>query len=184
MEPIEWIAQGLGIAGMCMNVISYQQKTVKGVVTFQFFGSFLFVANYYLLGAVVGALLNLIASFRAIVFMNKERFHADKPVWLWVFGALYVLSYILSFTLFGSEPTLKNLLVEVLPLFGMMLTTISFQKKEAKKVRLLAMINSPFWLSYNLITFTIGGIIAELFSLTSILIGMFRFDRKKKQKEV
>ncbi len=179
MQPIEWIAQGIGIVAMCMNVLSYQQKTVKGVVTFQFFGSFLFIANYFMLGAVVGALLNLIAAFRAIVFMNKERFGADKPIWLWIFGGLYLLSYILSFTVFGNDPTTRNLIIELLPIVGMMITTVSFQKKEAKKVRILGLINSPFWLSYNLITFTLGGIIAEVFGLCSILIGIFRLDLKK-----
>ena len=180
MEPMEMLAQAIGIIAMCMNVFSYQQKTVKGVVLFQFFGSALFVANYFMLGAVVGAFLNLIGVFRAAIFMRKEKFHADRWYWLLIFGGLYLIAYILSFTVFGTEPTAWNFFVELLPIIGMMITTISFQKKEAKLVRRLGLINSPFWLSYNIISFTIGGIICEILGLTSILIGMFRLDRKKK----
>lgn len=180
MEPIEIVAQVIGILAMCMNVLSYQQKTVKGVVTCQFFGSALFVANYFLLGAVVGALMNLIGVFRAIVFMNKDKFRADKPIWLGVFGTLFLTAYILAFTVFGKEPTVWKLVLEFLPIIGMMITTVSFQQKEAKMTRRLGLINSPFWLTYNTVSFTIGGIIAEVFGLCSIIIGMIRLDRKKK----
>lgn len=179
---MEIAAQVIGIAAMSMNVLSYQQKKPRMVILFQFFGSALFVVNYIMLGAVVGAILNCLGVFRAIVFMNKERFQSDKPIWLVVFGALFLASYALSFLVFGTEPTARNLILELLPVIGMMITTVSFQKKDAKTIRRLALINSPFWLTYNTITFTIGGILAEVFGLTSILIGMFRFDRKKSRQ--
>lgn len=182
MQPMEIAAQVIGIAAMSMNVLSYQQKNPRMVILFQFFGSALFVANYLMLGAVVGAILNLLGVFRAIVFINKERFQSDRPIWLVIFGALFLSSYILAFTAFGKEPSVRNLVLELLPVIGMMITTVSFQKKDAKTIRRLALINSPFWLTYNLVTFTIGGILAELFGLTSILIGMFRFDRKKSKQ--
>ena len=40
-----------------------------------------------MLGAIVGGILNFIGIIRALVFMNKEKLHADKPIWLWGFGA-------------------------------------------------------------------------------------------------
>ena len=95
MEPIEIFAQALGIAGMLLNVISFQQKTVKRVVTFQFFSSLLFMVNYFMLGAIVGAFLNVLALFRAYVFMNKEKLHADRWYWLLGFSILYVGTYVL-----------------------------------------------------------------------------------------
>lgn len=180
MEPIEIFAQALGIAGMLLNVISFQQKTVKRVVTFQFFSSLLFMVNYFMLGAIVGAFLNVLALFRAYVFMNKEKLHADRWYWLLGFSILYVGTYVLSFTVFGTEPTVWNLILEVLPIIGMIVTTYSFQQKEAKSVRILTIVNSPLWMTYNIANFTIGGIISECLSLTSIIIGMIRLDRKKK----
>ena len=181
MEPLEIFAQALGIAGMLLNVISFQQKTVKRVVTFQFFGSLLFTANYFLLGAIVGSLLNFLGVFRAYVFMNKEKFHSDKLYWLIGFTALYVSTYVLSFTVFDTEPTAWNFFVEFLPIIAMFVTTVSFRMKEAKMVRRLGLINSPLWLFYNIVNFTIGGIICEVFGLVSIIIGMIRLDRKKKR---
>lgn len=180
MQPMEWIAQAIGIVAMCLNVFSFQQKTVKRVVSFQFFGSLLFTVNYFLLGAIVGSFLNLLAVFRAYVFMRKEKLHSEKWQWLLGFSILYVITYVLSFTVFGTEPTLWNFILELLPIIGMIITTYSFQQKEAKIVRRLSMINSPFWLIYNIANFTVGGIICECLALGSIIIGMIRLDRKKK----
>ncbi len=184
MEPIEIFAQALGIAGMLLNVISFQQKTVKRVVTFQFFGSLLFTANYFLLGAIVGSFLNLLGVVRAFVFMNKEKLQAERWYWLCGFSVLYISTYILSFAVFDTEPTLGNFILEVLPIVSMILSTYSFQQKEAKLVRRLGLICSPLWLCYNIFNFTIGGIICEVFALVSIVIGMLRLDRKNGKEKI
>ena len=181
MEWKDIIAQAIGIVAMCMIVFSFQMKTVKGVATCQFFGNLLFMVNYFMLGAIVGSVLNLLAMIRAYVFMNKEKLHSDRWYWLLGFSITYVITYILSFTVFGTEPTAWNFILELLPIIGMVITTYSFQQKDAKMVRLLTLVNSPLWLTYNIVSFTIGGIISECMGIASIIIGMIRLDRKKKR---
>ena len=50
MEPIEIIAQIIGIFGMTVNLLAYQQKKQFNLILFQFFGSGLFFLNFLLLG--------------------------------------------------------------------------------------------------------------------------------------
>lgn len=178
MKPLELIAQVIGIFAMAFNIFSYQQKTQKRAIAFQLGGSILFAVNYLLLGAVVGGILNAIGAFRAVVFLNKETFRTDRPVWIIGFVSAYALSYILTFTLFGKEPTLVNFIVEFLPVIGMTATTISFRLSDAKAIRRFGLISSPSWLIYNIVSFSIGAIICEVLSLCSIVIGMLRFDRR------
>ena len=92
-------AQTIGVAAMLFNIFSYQQKTSKGVIIMQLFGGALFSVNFFMLGATVGGILNLIAVFRAIVFWGKEKFKAESKAWLFVFVGLFIASYILTFTL-------------------------------------------------------------------------------------
>lgn len=179
MRMYQIAAQAVGIAAMAFNILSYQQKTRKRVIGFQFFGSLLFAANYFLLGAMVGGILNLVGTVRAIVFINKEKLRADRLPWLLGFTAVYLLSYILTFTVFGKEPTVLNLIVEFLPVVGMTATTISFRLTDAGSIRRYGLISSPSWLVYNIANFSIGAICCEVLSLGSIFIGMFRLDRKK-----
>lgn len=176
---MELIAQAIGLAAMAFNITSYQRKTRMGVIGFQLWGSVLFALNFYLLGATVGAMMNVLSAIRAIVFLNREKLRANHPAWLAGFVAAFLLSYGLTFTLFGTEATLKNLLVEFLPVIGMTATTVSFRYTDAKTIRRFGLISSPSWLIYNLFAGSLGAIACEVLSLGSILLGIWRMDRKK-----
>lgn len=180
MNTLSIIAQIVGLFAMAFNIFSYQQRTQRKAIAFQLGGSILFAVNYLMLGAVVGGILNAVGIVRALVFLNKEKLKATRPVWLVGFTAVYLLSYLLTFTVFGKEPTAFNLIVEFLPVIGMTATTISFRLSDAKAIRRFGLISSPAWLVYNIVSFSVGAIICEVLSLCSILIGMLRLDRSKK----
>ena len=78
MEPTELIAQIIGIIAMGFNILSYQGKSKRTVILMQLVGTLLFTINFGLLGATIGALMNGIGFIRAIIFVNKERFHTDR----------------------------------------------------------------------------------------------------------
>ncbi len=180
MNPLELTAQVVGLFAMAFNIFSYQQKTQKRAIGFQLGGSILFAVNYWMLGAIVGGILNAVGTVRAIVFLNREKLRATHPAWLAGFTAVYLLSYVLTFTVFGKEATLFNLIVEFLPVIGMTATTISFRLSDARAIRRFGLVSSPSWLVYNIVSFSVGAIICEVLSLCSIFIGMFRLDRQKK----
>lgn len=183
MEIYDIIAQAVGIGAMAMNCLSFQQKKQKGILAFQLCGSVLFCINYYMLGAMSGAILNIVGILRALVFMNKEKLRAEHPAWSAAFVAAYLGGYVLVFSVFGKEPTVKNFLVELLPVVGMTLTTLSFRYKGTREVRIFGLINSPLWLSYNILTFSIGAICSEVLNFVSILIGILRHDVKRRKNE-
>ena len=178
---IETVAQIFGLCGMTMNVLSYQRKEQREIIFMQMIGSLFFAVNFFMIGAFVGALLNVVGMLRAVVYWQRERFHAQKIHWVFGLGIVYIAVYVLSFTVFGTEPSSKNLLVELLPVIGMIITTVSFYLGRAKAVRFLGIINSPLWLTYNIVNFTLGGIITESISLVSIVLGIIRYDLKKKE---
>jgi len=78
----------------------------------------------------------------------------------------------------GEEATMRNLIIESLPVFAMIVMTIGFALEGAKKTRIFGFINSPPWLIYNIVNWTVGGIICEVFCISSIIVGMIRYDRK------
>jgi hypothetical protein len=182
MDTIEIIAQGVGILGMIANFLSFQQKEQKRVVAFQFFSAALFGINYLMLGAYMGALLNIIGVIRAIVFINREKLKAEHPAWLVFFIIAFVGTYPLVFTVFGKEPILKNFIIELLPVIAMILATISYRFTRAKDIRRFGVFSSPMWLIYNCFCFSIGAILSEILNLISIIIGIIRFDLKKEQE--
>lgn len=181
MTSFEIVAQAIGIVAMLFNILSYQQKTSKGVIIMQLFGGALFSVNFFMLGATVGGILNVLAVFRAIVFASKEKFRADHIAWLVFFIILFVASYILTFTVFEKPFVPTNAILELLPVIAMTATTISFRIGKASAIRRWGLISSPGWLAYNVFSLAVGAIICETISLVSIFIGIIRFDIKKRK---
>lgn len=179
MDTIEITAQIIGIVAMFFNLFSYQQKTRKGAIICQLFGTILFTVNFFMLGATVGAIMNFIGALRAVVFINKEKLKADHIGWFIGFTVIYLASYVLTFTVLDKEPTAVNFILEFLPVIGMVATTHSYRLTDAKAIRKFGLISSPVWLIYNIANLSVGAIICEVLSLASIIIGIVRLDKKK-----
>lgn len=178
MSTYSIIAQALGIIAMALIILSFQAKKQKVLILTHFFGCAFFVANFIMLGAITGAFLNIIGVVRAVIYSNKDKFKNMKVCNI-IFCTLYIVAYALTFTIFGKEVNSYNLIVEILPVVGALSTTIAFSMPSAAAVRKAAWINSPAWLIYNSLNFSIGGILCEVFSIISVIIGMFRHDVKK-----
>ena len=175
---MELAAQIIGIVGMVIIVVSFAQKQQRTIIIMQFAGSLLFATNMLMLGAISGGLMNVGGIVRGIVFLNKKRI--EKYKWFFVTGlsVLYIALYSLSFVVFGKAATAGNLAFEFLPVFSMIMMTIGYAADGAKKTRIFGFINSPPWLVYNMCNFNIGGTICEIFCMSSIILGMIRYDRK------
>ncbi|MBE6673639.1 MAG: YgjV family protein [Ruminococcaceae bacterium] len=180
---MEIVAQIFGIIGMIFNLLVFQQKTHKGVTMCQFFAAAAFCANYLMLGAFVGGILNLVGALRALVFFFKEKTKANSVVWLIIFILAFSASYPLTFFAFDTEPTTKNLIIELLPVVAMVIITVSLRLGSAKAVRFMGLFSSPMWLVYNAFSGSIGAIASEILNLISMIIGIIRLDIKGKNQK-
>ena len=176
---IKIIGQGFGIIGIILNAITFQEKEQKRICFWQFCGSICFMLNFFMLGAVIGGMLNGLGMIRALVYMFYEKTHANHPLWFIGFILAYLTSYILSFTVFNIEPTPINFVIEILPVIAMTALSIGYTLNNSKSFRLSAYVSSPCWLVYNIIYLSIGAIITEAINIISITIGTFRHDIKK-----
>ena len=65
----------------------------------------------------------------------------------------------------------------ILPVAANIAATIGGYTYNARKIRVVGMlINSPLWLTYNILCFSVGAIASEILSLASILIAIVRYD--------
>jgi hypothetical protein len=177
---MDLITQGLSIAGLIGIVASYQQKKKSTLIFFQLFGAGLFGIHYLLLGAYAGFLLNIIAVTRALVFYKEDLPKRVGNIWVWIFHGLCLVAYVLTFIVFNTEPSVTNLILEILPAIGMVCLSISFNMTGAKEIRRLGTVSSVCWLIYNFAHLSIGGIACEGMCMVSIIVGILRHDRKEK----
>lgn len=181
------IGQLIGVAALIVAFISFQQKSQKHIVFFQFLSSLLFSIHFFMIGAYVGSLLNGIGILRAGVFMNKDRRWAQSKLWLWLFILICVTAGILTcdgdlnLTTWNIDPSSSAFYISLLPVAGMIFTTLAFWIEDPAKVRRISLPSSPCWIIYNLYHHSWAGAGTELFIMTSILIAMFRYDYKIKE---
>ena len=169
---MQTMAQLVGFAAFVCAVLSFQRRTHKGIVALQLTSNILFTMHFCLLGAYTGAVLNGIAAVRAGVFVNKGKKWADNFIWFIVFCALSIAAGILTWDGVSS----------ILPILGMICTTIAYWLKTPKYVRMAAFPSSPLWLVYNIVNNSYGGVITEIVNMISIIIAMIRLDFKKENE--
>lgn len=175
------LTQALSIAGLLCIVASYQQKKKSALILCQLAGGALFGIHYLLLGAFAGFLLNIIAVVRALVFYKGNLPKNVGDLLVYLFHCLCMVAYVLTFTAFGTAPTPTNLILELLPVIGMFSLSTSFNMTGAKEIRALGSVSSVGWLIYNISHVSIGGTACEAMCLVSIIIGILRYDLKKKE---
>lgn len=182
----DFVAQAFGIVAMCTMILSYQFKSKRALLLCQLLGAVFFAVNLFMLGALVGGIMNIIAVIRAMIYMKKDSIKISIHLVSAIFIAIYALSYALTFTLLGTEPTARNLILELLPIIGMITMTFAFSGNNPNTIRICGFINSPCWLIYHVFNDSIGGLLCEVFSITSVILALIRLrskDKKATQKE-
>ena len=187
-DPTYLIGQAVGVIALIFAIISFQQKTQKKIVFIQLISSTLFSVHFYLLGAYVGCLLNIIGIFRAAIFMNKDKKWAKNKFWLWFFIAVSVLAGVttmdgdLNLLTWNIDFGAIHTYFAFLPMIGMILTSVAFWVENAKTVRRISFPSSPCWMIYNAYNRSWAGVATEMFVMCSIIIGMIRYDRRRNRR--
>ena len=163
------LIQIIGIAAMICSVSSFQLNKHKHIMLVQITATALFGLQYFLLGAYTGLALDIAGVLRDIVYYNKDKKWASSNWW-----TVLVMLVVGIFTY-------QNW-ISLLMTAAMMLNTVSFSFTKPKLVRTTILISSPLLLVYNILTGSIGGVINELFTEISSVVGIIRYDIKKKDK--
>ena len=172
MDNLNLLAQIIGFGGTALTIIAYQQNKRKRILGCTVISAALFAIHYIILGAYTGAIMNILAGTRSLVFMNNTKKWAKSKVWVAVFMVIYTVACIATWDKWYS----------ILPLIAMLLTTVSNWFQSEKKIRFLTFPSSPCWLVYNILNSSYAGIITEVFVMSSLIIAIIRFDLKKQNK--
>lgn len=160
-----------GILGIGSTVLIYQQKTRKGLVLSKLLSDVIWFLYYFSLSAYSGAAIAVIGMVRELVFINKDKKWAKHPIWLVFFLTLS----------FGCAVfTWKNAF-SLLPCIASAVSVISFWIGKPKLSRILSYPISACMLTYDIASGAILGIVNELFTVVSSVIGAIRHDRKREK---
>ena len=167
---MEILAQIIGIIAMAVGAIALAQKNTKTILFIQIFSTALFGVHYFMLGAYAGAALNVLSMIRNIIIKQKKHKWANPKMWF----PIFVLSFAIAVFLSGDG------LLGILPFAGCVFLSIGLYIDEGNKARRFIICSSPCWLIYNALNMSIGGVIAEIINMCSLVSAFIRFDIKRR----
>ena len=186
MSFYEIMTQVIGYCATVLTISSFQFKTQKGIMAVQSISTVLWTVHFFMLGAISGSLLNLMCAVRSMIYAKRStKAWARHISWVYIFTVAALVIYALQFLVLDMEFNTKNAIVQFLPTLGVIATNIGYRLDTGFKVRCSQFISSPTWLTYNAFSGSAGGVITEIISFCSAIIGVIRHDIKdlKKKKQ-
>ena len=166
-----FVAQGIGVIAMILAYFIYSARTRKTLITLKFISNALWAAHYFMLGAIPGAVMNVINMGRETVFQCKtSKKWAQTPIWVGVFIIINVSSTVLSWQGWQSA----------LPALGASIAVIGLWCASPMTIRLFSLPSTTCWLIYAAMSGTVSGIICNVIQLIAIFVGLFRDIKERK----
>ena len=166
------IAAIVGLFAVLMFVLSYQMKSRRGIIAMNAGSRILYVAQYILLGAFEGALMDVTAFLISLVCAKSQSGFIKKHFTLTVILANLVIVAV-------GLSVYQNIF-SLLPIFGVIFETLAFWLKNERHIRIVSLLGAPFWLAYNLICLAYASALGNAFTIVSILVAIVRYDILKK----
>lgn len=164
------IAQIIGFCAMATAITSFQLKKRKHILVFQLICTAFWTLHFFVLGNLTGGVINGIQTVRCVVYFFKENQKwAQKQFWLYFFLVASIVAGVLTWENIWS----------ILPIIGMLVSTVSLWMKNPKHIRLLSLPVSGVWLVYDFICKSYAGVCNEIFLLVSVSLALWRLDRHK-----
>ena len=176
----EIIAMILSLIGMTITVISFQMKEKKNLLIFQSAGTVFYLVSYIFAEGGVAVWLNCIFLIRNFIYMNIDK--CRKHIRFLVCGLLCLgcISVFAGFIL-TTDLSLSDYMWSFLPIIGGIFGTIAVVNTNVNRLRAFKLGDSMSWLSYNIHIGigALGGIIGEVLNISSIVLALIRFSKKK-----
>ncbi|MBQ3831462.1 MAG: YgjV family protein [Spirochaetales bacterium] len=165
--------QIIGIFALLAMVLSYQQKNRKVLLWLQMLSNALYAIHYGTLGAMTMVVMSMVNVARSFVFsMNNTKWGRSR-IWLYVFLVLTLAGGIWAW-----EGPLSLLVIA-----ATLLLTVTLYSDNLAFMRKMFLILPFFYITYNVVKGSWGGIGNDVFCIVSALIAIWRFDIRKKPAE-
>lgn len=161
VKTVAEIIGGFAVAGA---FVMFQQTERKRLIFCKLIIDLLWIIHLAMLGGYTGLCITVIAVFRELVFMNRDKPFFSSNLWLYLFILLYALTPI--FTWQG--------IFSIFPAISASLASVSFWMKSVKKTKCISILVSCSQLVYVISINSYSAIVNEAVTLTSIIISLIR----------
>lgn len=165
-----------GIGGVALYLLCFQLKSAKKILACRFLSSILYVVQYLLLFAFVGAAMDASAAVTSYFAYKKDTPVIRKykiPILVITNLGIVVIGLLLYENVFS-----------LLPIAGVLFESAAGWMKNEKRIRIVSLFAVPCWLIYNVISKAYGSVIGSVLAFISIVVALVRYSKTEKNKSV
>ena len=167
------LANICGFIAVGMFVFSYQLKKRNALILVNAGSRVLYVLQYILLGALSGAVLDIVALPVSLLAQYKSLTKKHSILWILAANTLII----------AAGLTFYQNIFSLLPVAGVLFETGALWLSKGKHIRIISLFGAPCWLVYNLICGAYGSAIGNVMTIISITIALVRYDILKQEKK-
>ena len=163
------IAQIFGFAAMGTAIVSYQFNKQRAVNLMLMLVAALWCGHYAFLGLITPIVMNVVNVVRAFVYALRGKKHMDSPLIPAAFCAAAAILVVFTWENAWS----------LLPAAASVFASLANWQTDTKKLRVLTVPVCVNWLVYNAVNHSVAGVCNETFTLISLGVAFWRYDRGK-----
>lgn len=165
---MELIGQILGFIAIIIAFVVYQMKSRKSLLVAQTALVLVMSVHYFCLAAYPAMAMNLFGIARNFIYYRKDIFR-------WKYTPLMLAVMAMSIGIVASSGVWSILVIA-----GLTINTYCLSFKNPQHLRYSILLSSPLVLLYNIVIFSLGGIMLESISIISAVIGILRYAKPNK----
>lgn len=157
------IAQALGFISFIISLIAFHKRKKEKILRSMILSNIFDLIHYLLLEAYSGCITKLLAIFRNVFVIFKDKYKAlSSNMFLYIFILLYIISGIWTFENIWS----------IFPIISALIYAIAIWKSNELTLKKAACAGYFLWLVYNILVLSVSGIISNIVSIFSLFIAI------------
>ncbi len=160
-----------GIIAVALFLLCFQLKTRRSIIICNIMSRTMYVLQYILLFAFVGAAMDTSALLSSLLASKKDSRFVRRfriPILIFVNAVIVGVGLLLYESIFS-----------IAAILGVLFETVALWMKREQVIRILSLIAAPLWLIYNVSCGAWGSAVGCVLTIISIIVALF-INREKR----
>ena len=160
-----------GLLGVGLYLLCFQLKSAKKILACKLLSSVLYVLQYLLLFAFVGAAMDTASVVTSTFAYKKDTNFVRKykiPILIFLHAGILTIGFLLYANVFS-----------LFAIFGVLFESVASWMRKEKMIRIISIFSVLSWLVYNIVSGAYGSAVGSVLALVSIISALIRYRSKK-----
>lgn len=153
----------VGSIGLLLLIAVFQVNNRRAILKIQFASCVVWMFYYMMMGGITASILIMLGAVRNYAF---DRYQAYSNL---VFGIMIAIFIIVTVVTWKDWTTSLALIATVI-------STTAVWQKDPRRIRILSLIVTPFWVIYNFSNASYLGNVGDAVTISSLIFAISRYD--------